>query len=73
MPAAPDAQTDDGKRGKRKAKTDKEATQPPGKEFGKTIIMPIAVPGVGTWYPSSTRGVGLLRTQSRQNLNRGGS
>jgi tRNA ligase len=66
-------ETDEGKRGKRKAETDKEALQPPGKEFGKTIIMPIAVPGVGTSHPSSTRGGGLLRTPSRQNLNRGGS
>jgi len=65
--------TNEGKRGKRKAETHKEATQPPGKEFGKTIIMPIAVPGVGMSYPSSTRGVGLLPTSSRQNLNRGGS
>jgi len=40
--------TDEGKRGKKKAETDDKATQPPGKEFGKTIIMPIAVPGVGT-------------------------
>jgi tRNA ligase len=46
-------ETDEGKRGKRKAETDKEATQPPGKEFGKTIIMPIAVPGVGMSHPSS--------------------
>jgi tRNA splicing ligase len=66
-------ETDEGKRGKRKAETDEEATQPPSKEFGKTIIMPIAVPGVGTSHPSSTRGIGLLRTLSRQNLNRGGS
>jgi tRNA ligase len=66
-------ETDEGKRGKRKAETDKEATQPPGKKFGKTIIMPIAVPGVGMSHPSSTPGVGLLRTPSRQNLNRGGS
>jgi tRNA ligase len=65
--------TNEGKRGKIKAETDKEATRPPGKDFGKTIIMPIAVPGVGTSHPSSTRGVGLLRTPSRQNLNRGGS
>jgi hypothetical protein len=64
---------DEGKRGKRKVETDKEATQPPGKGFGKTIIMPIAVPGVGTSHPSSTPGVGLLRTPSRQNLNRDGS
>jgi len=27
-------ETDEGKRGKRKAETDKGATQPPGKEFG---------------------------------------
>ncbi|KAF8491349.1 RNA ligase-domain-containing protein [Russula emetica] len=40
-------ETDEGTRGKRKAETDKEATQPPGKKFGKTIIMPIAVPGAG--------------------------
>ena len=53
-------ETDEGKRGKRKAETVKEVTQRPGKEFGKTIIMPIAVPGVGTSYPSSTRGVSLL-------------
>jgi len=68
-------ETDEGERGKRKVETDsdKEAPQPPGKEFGKTIIVPIAVPGVGTSYPSSTRGVGLLRTPSRQNLNRGSS
>jgi tRNA ligase len=66
-------ETDEGKRGKRKVETDKEATQPPGKEFGKTIIMPIAVPGVGTSHPSSARNVALLRTLSRQNLNLGGS
>jgi tRNA ligase len=66
-------ETDEGKRGRRKAETDKDAAQPPGKEFSKTIIMPIAVPGVGTSHPSSTRGVGLLRIPSRQNLNRGGS
>ena len=66
-------ETDEGKRGKRKDETDKETTKPPVKEFGKTIIMPIAVPGVGTSHPLSTRGVGLLRTPSkRQNLNRGG-
>jgi tRNA ligase len=53
-------ETDEGKRGKRKAETDKEVTQPPGKEFAKTIIMPVAVPGVGTSYPSSTRSASLL-------------
>jgi hypothetical protein len=46
---------EEGKRGKRKAETDKEATQPPAKEFGKTIIMPIAVPGVGMSHSPSTR------------------
>jgi tRNA ligase len=44
-------ETDEGKRGRRKAETDKEAAQPPGKKFSKTIIMPIAVPGVGTSHP----------------------
>jgi hypothetical protein len=39
---------EEGKRDKRKAETDEEAAQPLAKEFGKTIIMPIAVPGVGT-------------------------
>ena len=39
----------------------------------KTIIMPIAVPGFGMSYPSSTLGVGLFRTSPRQNLNCGGS
>ncbi|KAF8465619.1 hypothetical protein DFH94DRAFT_821791 [Russula ochroleuca] len=29
----------------------KQAVQPPAKEFGKTIIMPIAVPGVGKTLP----------------------
>ncbi len=66
-------ETEDGKTSKRKVETDKEARKPPGKEFGKTIIMPIAVPGVGGSHPLSTRGVGLLRIASRQNLNRGGS
>jgi tRNA splicing ligase len=66
-------ETDEGKRGKGKTETDKQAAKPPGKEFGKTIIMPIAIPGVGTSHPSSIRGVSLLRTTSRQNLNRGGS
>jgi tRNA ligase len=66
-------ETEDGKRGKRKVETDKEARKSPGKEFGKTIIMPIAVPGVGASHPLSTHGVGLLRIPSRQNLNRGGS
>ena len=66
-------ETDEGKKGKRKTEPDKEATQPPGKEFGKTIIMPIAVPGVGTQHPSSTLGIGLFRTPSRKNLNCGGS
>jgi len=66
-------ETDEGKRGKKKAETDKEATQPPSKKFGKTILMPIAVPGVGTSHPLSTGGVGLLGTPSRQNLNRSGS
>jgi tRNA ligase len=55
-------ETDEGKRGKRKTETDKEATRPPGKKYGKTIIIPIAVPGVGKSHPSCTRGVGLLRT-----------
>jgi len=63
-------ETDEGKRGKKKAETDKEATQPPSKKFGKTILMPIAVPGVGTSHPLSTGGVGLLGPPSRQNLNR---
>ena len=53
-------ETDEGKKGKRKADIDKEATLPPGKEFGKTIIMPIAVPGVGTSHPSFTHRLGLL-------------
>jgi tRNA ligase len=66
-------ETDEGKRGKRKAETDEEATQSPSKEFGKTIIMPIAVPGVGMSHTSSTCVVGLLRTPSRQNLNCSGS
>jgi tRNA ligase len=66
-------ETDEGKRGKKKAETDKEATRPLGKKFGKTVIMPIAVPGVGTPHPCSARGVGLLRTSSRQNLNLSGS
>lgn len=48
-------ETEEGKRGRRKAETDEEVTKPPGKEFGKTIIMPIAVPGVGTSHSSSTR------------------
>jgi len=55
-------ETDEGKRGKRKAETDKEARQTPGKELGKTIIMPIAVPGVGTSHSSPTHGLGLIRT-----------
>jgi len=66
-------ETDEGKRVKKKAETDKGATQPPSKKFGKTIIMPIAVPGVGMSHPLSTRGVGLFGTPSRQNLNCGGS
>ena len=59
--------TEEGKSGKRKAENDKEATQPPAKEFGKTIIMPIAVPGVGTSHSPSS-GAGLIRTPSRQNI-----
>ena len=43
-----------GATGKKKPKTEKEATHPPGKEFGKTIIMPIAVAGVGTSHSRST-------------------
>ena len=52
--------TEDGKKAKRKTETEKEATQPPGKVFGKTIIMPIAVPGVGMSHSSSTRCVRSL-------------
>jgi tRNA ligase len=48
-------ETEEGTTGKKKAETEKEATHPPGKEFGKTIIMPIAVPGVGTSHSRSTR------------------
>jgi tRNA ligase len=68
-------EADKRKRGKIKAETDKVATQPPGKKFGKgkTIIMPIAVPGVGMSHPSSTPCIGLLRVPSRQNFNGGGS
>ena len=53
-------ETDEGKTGKRKVETEKETTQLLGKEFGKTIIMPIAVPGVGAYHCSSLRGIGLL-------------
>jgi tRNA ligase len=66
-------ETDEGKREKRKAEIDKEATQPLGKEFGKTTIMPIAVPGIGYSHPSSAHGIALLHTSSRQNINHGGS
>ena len=65
-------ETDEGKKSRRKAETDKEPAQPPGKTFSKTILMPIAVPGVGTSHPLSTHSVGLLRIPSRQNFNCGG-
>ena len=48
-------ETEEGTTGKKKSESEKEATHPPGKEFGKTIIMPIAVPGVGTSHSRSTR------------------
>ena len=40
-------ETEEGKRSAREAETS-EAQQPADEKFGKTIIMPIAVPGVGT-------------------------
>jgi len=61
-------ETDEGKRVKKKAETDKGATQPPSKKFGKTIIMPIAVPGVGMSHPLSTRGVGLELYQGKTSI-----
>jgi len=61
-------ETDEGKRVKKKAETNKEATQSPSKKFGKTIIMPIAVPGVGTSHPLSTRGVGLELYQGKTSI-----
>ena len=40
-------ETEEGKRGKKKAETEEEVGQTSDKTYGKTIIMPIAVPGVG--------------------------
>jgi tRNA ligase len=65
-------ETEDGKKGKRKTETEMEATQPPGKVFGKTIIVPIAVPGVGTSHPVYSLHT-LTLTPPRQNINLSGS
>jgi tRNA ligase len=59
---------DEGKRDKRKAKTDKEAMQPLGKEFGKTTIMPITVPSIGNSHPSSTHGVAFILHQGKTSI-----
>ena len=40
---------------KKIADTEIEVTHPQDKDFGKTIIMPIAVAGVGTSHSRSTR------------------
>jgi tRNA ligase len=47
-------ETEEGKRGRKKAEADEEASLPSHKSFGKTIIMPIAVPGVGVFrFPTA--------------------
>jgi tRNA ligase len=47
-------ETEEGKRGRKKAEADEEASLPSHKSFGKTIIMPIAVPGVGAFrFPTA--------------------
>ncbi|KAI9511017.1 RNA ligase-domain-containing protein [Russula earlei] len=40
-------ETEDGKRSKKQFEVDEKAIQPSGKQYGKTIIMPIAIPGAG--------------------------
>jgi tRNA ligase len=45
-------ETEEGKAGKKKAET--EEVKPTGRAFGKTVIMPIAVPGVGSSRSPST-------------------
>jgi tRNA ligase len=49
-------ETKEGRNKQKDAATVEEESQPPGKKFVKTIIMPIAVPGVGTSHsPSAWR------------------
>jgi tRNA ligase len=49
-------ETEEGKREREKAEADEEASLTSDKSFGKTIIMPIAVPGVGAFrFPSARR------------------
>lgn len=61
-------ETDEGKREKRNAEADEEATQPLSKVFGKTIIMPIAVPGVGTSDSQTGWRRGLTRRPPKAKL-----
>ncbi len=58
-------ETDDGKKGKKKVETDEEASQAASKTFGKTIIMPIAVPGLGASHSPSTWRSGLTSTSTK--------
>jgi tRNA ligase len=46
-------ETEEGRRGEIKAEADEESSQQSDISFGKTIIMPIAVPGVGTSHSRS--------------------
>ena len=46
-------ETKEGRGKKKEVETVEEALQSPGKKFGKTIIMPVAVPGVGTSHALS--------------------
>jgi len=38
---------EEGKKGKKQVETDEEVKRTSDKTYGKTVIMPIAVPGVG--------------------------
>ena len=55
-------ETKEGRNEQKMAETVEEAPQPPGKKFGKTIIMPVAVPGVGTSHNPSTSRHWLIST-----------
>ena len=65
-------ETEEGKQGKKKAETEEEVSQTSDKGYGKTIIMPIAVPGVGASTLPLLGVVGSIRPPSRQNFNLGG-
>jgi len=65
-------ETEEGKKGKKKAEAEKEVSWTSDKTYGKTIIMPIAVPGVGAFTLPLLSVVGSIRPPSRQDFNLGG-